>query len=672
MVDSQPRPSPTPSRDVQRTLPRSAWRALCRTVTVALCAALPLLAPREVAAQPRALDWPHFHVTARLDADGTLHVREVQTLRFTGDWNGGERRFDVRLGQRFALARVQRVDAATGDTIALVDGDLDLVDHYALTDGQLLRWRSRLPDDPPFDGTERTYILDYRYGHILQPRDDAFVLDHEFAFRDRTDDIRDFTLRLAIDSAWGVPAGFTGDFRADVLPPGESFLVTLPLTRRSAAPPGDVWMGTPAALRWPLAALLALSLAVIGWRFFRLEAAAQRFAPLVPSSQVDDAWLEANVFSLEPEVAGAAWDDRVGAPEVSATLARMVGEGKLSSRVESTGWKRMPHHVLHLSLRVTRDSLTGYERSLVDGLFGAGATRTDTDAIRKRYAKRGFNPASLIEKSVRSALERAPQSGRVLSPPALWRIPLALAVTGAALLIAAAFVRLADAPIALVSCAIGTGVFLFALLQAHFWRTRVIRPGRHAFRFLMPLAALAGALSWLITSGAFAIGPLALLGLVLVVLAFTTSTLGQARTRYTPERMLFRKRLASAREHFRAELGRAEPHLQDAWYPYLLAFGLGRHVDRWFKAFGGDDVASRHTGAAVGSAVGSSSSGGSNGWSGFSGGGGFAGGGATVAFGAAVGAMSAAVAAPSSGGSSGGGGSSSSGGSSGGGGGGGW
>jgi hypothetical protein len=53
-------------------------------------------------------------VNARLADDGTLRVRETQTIVFTGDWNGGERRFDVRPRQRFAFAGMQRLESAGG------------------------------------------------------------------------------------------------------------------------------------------------------------------------------------------------------------------------------------------------------------------------------------------------------------------------------------------------------------------------------------------------------------------------------------------------------------------------------------------------------------------------------------------------------------------------------
>ena len=146
------------------------------------------------------------------------------------------------------------------------------------------------------------------------------------------------------------------------------------------------------------------------------------------------------------------------------------------------------------------------------------------------------------------------------------------------------------------------------------------------------------------------------------------------------DRIAVRKRLVGARNFFRAELSKPSPQLVDAWYPYMLAFGLGSHVDRWFKAFGaastGVASTSMRTGSDLGSSGGGSGFGGSggSGFTGFGGGGGFSGGGGGASFGAAIGSMAASVPAPSS--SSSGGGSSSSssssGGSSGGGGGGGW
>jgi hypothetical protein len=47
----------------------------------------------------RELHWDALDVEAHLDAEGVLDVIERHTMVFTGDWNGGERVFNVRAGQ---------------------------------------------------------------------------------------------------------------------------------------------------------------------------------------------------------------------------------------------------------------------------------------------------------------------------------------------------------------------------------------------------------------------------------------------------------------------------------------------------------------------------------------------------------------------------------------------
>ena len=115
--------------------------ALFITLTLAH-AAFPVLR-----AQDRELHWRSLSSDARLDSTGRLHVRERQTIVFTGDWNGGERRFNVRLGQDFDFERMLRVDPATGVEHALREGDLSEVDQFSWAANRTLRWRSRLPTD---------------------------------------------------------------------------------------------------------------------------------------------------------------------------------------------------------------------------------------------------------------------------------------------------------------------------------------------------------------------------------------------------------------------------------------------------------------------------------------------------------------------------------------------
>jgi hypothetical protein len=63
-------------------------------------------------AAARSLYRDSLEVTARLDADGRLHVVERQAYVFTGAWNGGDRTFNIRPGQELDFHRLTRIDPA--------------------------------------------------------------------------------------------------------------------------------------------------------------------------------------------------------------------------------------------------------------------------------------------------------------------------------------------------------------------------------------------------------------------------------------------------------------------------------------------------------------------------------------------------------------------------------
>jgi len=166
-----------------------------------------------------------------------------------------------------------------------------------------------------------------------------------------------------------------------------------------------------------------------------------------------------------------------------------------------------------------------------------------------------------------------------------------------------------------------------------------------------------------------------LAGLCLLSVALIRSLFNLTKSRDAGERLEHLRRLAAGRNYFIRELHQSNPALDDAWFPYVLAFGLAKDADRWFRSFGGTDASSSSSRTTFDSSRGSSwSSGGSSsgGWSGF-GGGASGGAGASGAWAVAATSMASGVSSPSSSSSSSssGGGSSSSG-SSGGGGGGGW
>src|SRR5688572_26527095 len=105
----------------------------------------------------KELHWQSLDVRAHLDADGGLHVRETQAIVFDGDWNGGERRFSIRDGQRLKFERLIEKDASGNTLREFGRGDLDDIGEFRWFDGDMLRWRTRMPDDPPFRDTLRIY-----------------------------------------------------------------------------------------------------------------------------------------------------------------------------------------------------------------------------------------------------------------------------------------------------------------------------------------------------------------------------------------------------------------------------------------------------------------------------------------------------------------------------------
>src|SRR5438046_1873337 len=91
-------------------------------------------------AHAKSLHWRSVAVDAHLDAEGRMHVVETQTYVFDGDWNGGERRFNVYGNQSLQFESLSRVDRDGSETV-LVMAPLDETDHYQILDGPIVRWR---------------------------------------------------------------------------------------------------------------------------------------------------------------------------------------------------------------------------------------------------------------------------------------------------------------------------------------------------------------------------------------------------------------------------------------------------------------------------------------------------------------------------------------------------
>jgi uncharacterized membrane protein YgcG len=632
-----------------------------RRVFAAALLALGLAGVSSNALAQKELHWKALDVSARLDADGRLHVVERHAMVFTGDWNGGERIFRIEPGQTLSFERIRRIDPATGPDSAreLARGDLNQNDHFQFTDPKTLRWRSRLPSDPPFADTEIDYEIAYTLAGVLLKQGDLYVLDHNFALPDANKAIEAFSVNLELDPAWTpTPAsGFTPRVTAKRLTPGENFVVHLVLGRAAGAAPAAVRVGTTKSMRVAMFALLLLSTIAMGVAFFRREAALGRMGVPANPDAIDEPWLDRHLFNLLPEEAGALWDDTVGAPEVTAVLARLTAEKKIETVASG---KEMT-----MRLKVPLDTLDGYEKELVHALFFGGRTETSTSEIKKHYKSSGFDPASKIKPGVLERLakhadfqDRSGRPGRALT--------FGLFAAGVAILVFEASTG-----------AIGWGTAIGTAFYTAFWwaiglafairyQNRMDRLLPWAISFLfVPLFFLWTAWTGLASTG---VSPLpVLIGRLALWLAAINNLFNVAKTRSGPKKIARRRELVAARRFFEGELSKSAPRLKDAWFPWLAAFGLGPDVDRWFRSFGGAATAS----ASSGSSFSSSSSSSSSSTGGFTGGGGFSGGaGSSGSWAVAAGAIASGVSAPSSSGGGGGGGGG--GGSSGGGGGGGW
>lgn len=607
---------------------------MLKRALLVLLAALPLYA--------KSLYWRSVDVDARLDRDGNLHVTERQRIVFDGDWNGGERDFGA--GRDIDVKRVVRIDG--NREIPLVQGDLDQVDHWDYAGSHTVRWRSRMPGDPPFADRELTYVIDVVYSDILRSEGNGrFVLSHDFGMPKRDGVIEKFQLDLDFDPVWNVHR--ITDMRMP-LEPGQSVTVNTALAYAGGAWPAGVTRPLPWWIGAAAVAFLAIGAALLIRAFIRQERETGRFAPL-------PAHFDPELLQLKPEVAGAAWDAGVGPPEVAALLARMSQEGKITTRVEGD--------VLHLKLDVPLNTLRSYEDLLATKLFITN--ETDTTKIRAHYKGSGFDPSAVIRPGVEHAVSEAipgwKTKVRRFNP---WlhvaTIPLALLLVGAALV-------LSTEPGPMLLALFPGGVFALLACIVGYSKSRTVAD--HAPAFVVPALLLGipflGFAAGAIASAGSRIGPALPFALAVWLLALLHLVLNLMKIRDPREVIAYRKRLAGARKFFLDQLQQPQPALRDEWFPYVLAFGLGKHADRWFRAFGGASGGSAWSSASTSSASSSSSSSTSS-WTG--GGGAFGGAGATGSWALAAGTIAAGVAAPGSSGGGGGGGGSSSGG----GGGGGW
>jgi len=616
--------------------------------------------------QSKSLYWPAVAVESQLDGNGLLHVSETQTYVFNGDWNGGERQFNVRAGQLLHLEGIDRIDGTK--VIPLTRGNIAAVDHFDFfKDSMTLRWRSRLPGDPEFENIELTYRIRYTLSGVLRGRNNHFKLAHDFAFPDRQGDIKHFTLHFTLDPLWsGLDSPLT--LNQDNLIPGRGVIVRGELQYHGTASPASVIVPISPWVGYAMLVLLAAGLLVILLRFLALERKVGRIGNLTPLEEIDEPWLEKTVFSLPPEIIGAAWDGKVGAAEIAAILAKLEHEKKIKTGIQPR-FLRKP--IMTMQLLVNRSTITDYPGKLINKLFFNSRVNTDTNAIKEFYKDKGLDLAAIIEKPIEQRLNTLPKWTEK-TKPVDWKVDLIAVPTAFALLVlTGVWGGDNDGALASTEALFGVCSLGLASIAARFHCRAIDNLSlRFAFVSAFALPLIIPTIHYLFGAPTYLFRAPALIAAVIWNLAIFNLILDALRIDEAPEKIAIRKKLLSARTYFMKQLRAPTPHLSDDWFPYILAFGLGSNVDSWFRSYGKTTTSVDTDDHASSSASFSGSSNSGSTWTG--GGGSFGGAGASGSWAAAAAAVGAGVSAPgsSSGGSSSGGGGGGS--SSGGGGGGGW
>lgn len=542
----------------------------------ALCVAAALLTIASPALAQRELHWEKVDVSAHLGAAGELHVTETQTMVFTGAWNGGERRFNVRPRQQLRFEGLYR-GVGGGWRKLTEDSRLNDVDDYAWSDPRTLRWRSRGPSDPAFSNTVLRYELRYVLSAVVLKEGDGYRLNHDFTFPDRSGTIQLFVLRFSHDPAWQPITDIDSVYTVGALPPGRSFALNLLLRHTGAQRPATLDLSRPPEIQLAVATVLIFTCVAVAWFFVR-ERSYGRFAPLA-TEQIDEAWLNQRILKHPAEVVGAAWDGSIGAHEVVALIARMVSEGKLESIVEGQGEQAS----MTLRLKVNRSSLEGHEGTLVSWLFFDDSSETNTERVKDHYREQGFNPANEIRPELEGRVQDLIPEGEKPRSFRLESVVLFLLGLGALFLAwwVGGFPKTGVLPLELGALVVaGIGWVAGAIFRGN------IQWGRTAALVCLIPALILGTATaiflWFYVGGGLVdLSAEALVGIVAITLSLTNASVNALRSRESRDGIALRKTLTAGREFFVAQLRKTRPALRDEWYPWLLAFGLARQVDDW-------------------------------------------------------------------------------------------
>ncbi|MDD4179917.1 MAG: DUF2207 domain-containing protein, partial [Candidatus Margulisbacteria bacterium] len=341
----------------------------------AVAVLLPLLLL--TAAGAKSLYWERIDVDIYINQDSSVDVTEKQAYVFTGDYNGGYR--EIKLSGFDSLSDIR---VAEGE-VEYQRGNLDKY-HFTVTGGRgtkMIKWRSRWPDEPPYDQTPKTFTINYKIHGLITYQKDFDELYWKAIFEERESMVNRATVRLhfpapvdpdklkinlytaAQGSVWKVFDDRTIYFAGSELYPNQQFEIKVDF------PPGLVKkvFSIKRFFRENITPYLAflvagLTLLVMSFLYIRLgrdyEIKGVPRAVNVPPSD------------LAPALAGTVIDEETGMKEIVATIIDLARRGhiEITETVEKV-WVFTTRE-FEFKLKKTGAGLADFENRVIKGLFG--------------------------------------------------------------------------------------------------------------------------------------------------------------------------------------------------------------------------------------------------------------------------------------------------------------
>jgi uncharacterized protein (TIGR04222 family) len=370
----------------------AGWRA-CGAAAAWLVLSATSGAPAALGVTARSLLVERFDAVITVFRSGNLEVEERLQVRFTGAWNGIERRIPIA------------GETAEGLGTA-IDLEVQGVDDGA---GRPLRWEGKREGReqvvrawvPDAVDAVRTLRIRYRVGHVL-----GHPATHDELQWNVTGDawampIAQATARVILPTgATGVrAAAFTGAFGsrardADVEVRGDEVQVRLqrPLALREGltvvvgwdkgvvhAPSTAARLARTVRLNWPFG-LPLLAVAVMGWLWHR-HGRDPRLGPITARYEPPE--------GLSPAEAGTLVDGKLDLRDVTATVVDLAVRGYVAiARARTAGLLAFGGSDWRFTLvkpRPAWEGLAAYERALLDALFERGESVTLGDLEHRFY-----------------------------------------------------------------------------------------------------------------------------------------------------------------------------------------------------------------------------------------------------------------------------------------------